>query len=200
MCSAERYIDRINTRVSGERSTMRRVASTPSSSGMAMSMMTMSGRRRRASETASRPLPATPTTCRSFPPSSRARSPSRTTAWSSASITETGMAPPASGIAASSIVFHQDLYPVVGARFEGEARPDRLGPLAHDQQAPAGVGARAVDVLRVESHAVVAHREESAAVLAPYRDLHVLRVGVLRDVVERLLGDAEHGEVHRLGQ
>src|SRR5882672_9554166 len=194
MCSAERYIDRISTRVSGERSTMRRVASTPSSSGMAMSMITMSGRRRSASDTASRPLPAAPTTCRSLPASSRARSPSRTTAWSSASITETGISPP------SGIVFHQNLRSVVGARFQRKVRADRLGPLAHDQQPPAGLGARAVEPLRVGAHAVIAHRQHGVAVLATYRNLDALRVGVLGDVVERLLRDPKHREVDRLGQ
>src|SRR5580765_2267169 len=195
MCSAERYIERISTRVSGHRSTMRRVASTPSSSGMAMSMMTMSGRSRTASATASRPLPATATTCRSLPPSSRARRPSLTTAWSSASITETGIWPPA-----SSVVFHQNLHAGVGTSLQAELGADRLGPLAHDQQPPPRFGARTVDALRIEADAVVADREDRAAVLAADRYLHVLGVGVLGDVVERLLGDAEHGQVDGLGQ
>src|SRR5262245_59036686 len=195
MCSAERYMDRISTRVSGQRSTMRRVDSTPSSSGMAMSMMTISGFWRSASATASRPLPATPTTCRSLPPSSSARSPSRTTAWSSASITETAMCPPA-----SSVVLHQNLHAAVGAGLQRKVRADRLGALAHDQEAPAGPRARAVDPLRVEADPIVAHRQHGAAVPATNRDLHALRVGVLGDVVERFLRDAEHREVHRLGQ
>src|SRR5882672_1994720 len=195
MCSAERYMERISTRVSGHRSTMRRVASTPSSSGMAISMMTMSGRSRSASLTASRPLPATATTCRSLPPSSRARSPSRTTAWSSASITDTGISPPA-----LSVVFHEHLHAAVGAGLQRELGADRLGPLAHDQQPPTGFRARTFEALWIESYSVVAHREHRAAVLAPDGDLHALGVGMLGDVVERFLGDAEHGEIDRLGQ
>src|SRR5882672_5906193 len=195
MCSALRYMDRISTRVSGHLSTMRRVASTPSSSGIAMSMMTISGRSRRAWATASRPLPATATTCKSLPPSSRARRPSLTTAWSSASITETGMV-----TSPSSIVFHQHLHATVGAGLQTELRPDRLGPLAHDEEPPARLRAGTVDALRIEADAVVAHREDRAPVLAPDRDLHALCVGVLGDIVERFLGDAEHGKIDRLGQ
>src|SRR6267378_5302949 len=195
MCSAERYMERISTRVSGQRSTIRRVASTPSSSGMAISMMTMSGRSRSASLTASRPLPATATTCRSLPPSSRARSPSRTTAWSSASITDTGISSPD-----SSVVFHENLHAAVGARFQRELRADRLGSLAHDQQAPPGFRAGTFEALWIDVYSVVAHREYRAAVLAPDRDFHALGVGVLGDVVERFLRDAEHGEIDRLGE
>src|SRR6267142_4508484 len=195
MCSALRYIERISTRVSGDRSTMRRVASTPSSSGMAMSMMTMSGRKRSASATASRPFPATATTCKSLPPSSRARSPSRTTAWSSASITETGISPPD-----LSVVFHHNLHAAVGTGLQAELGADRLRPLAHDQQSPTRFRAGTADPLRIETDAVVAHRENRAAVLAADCDLHAPGVGVLGDVVERFLGDAKHREIDRLGQ
>src|SRR5438876_10375603 len=195
MCSALRYIERISTRVSGQRSTMRRVASTPSSSGIAMSMMTTSGRRRCASATASRPFPATPITCRSWPPSSKARRPSRTTAWSSASITVTGMSS-----SRSDMVLDEHLHAGVGFGVKGETGPDGLGPLAHDQQPPAGAVVRCADSPRIEAHAVVAHRQGGKSVYTLDRDLHVIGVRMLGDVVERLLRDPEHRKIDRLGQ
>jgi len=53
---------------------------------------------------------------------------------------------------------------------------------------------------RIEADAIVADRQRRQAVGASDRDLYAFRVRVLGDVVERLLGDPEHGEVHRLGQ
>src|SRR5207302_4663115 len=64
-----------------------RVASSPLSEGIPMSMTTTSGRRRWAICTAWRPLSASPTTSMSSSASSKARRPCRTTVWSSASIT-----------------------------------------------------------------------------------------------------------------
>ncbi len=68
---------------------MRRVASIPSIFGIRMSISTTSGRTRRATSTASSPVPASPTTRRSGAVSTRTRKPARTSTWSSATRTET---------------------------------------------------------------------------------------------------------------
>ncbi len=65
---------------SAARVTMRRVASIPSSTGMRMSISTTSGRKRRASETASSPSPASPTMSVSGSASRILRRPTRTSA------------------------------------------------------------------------------------------------------------------------
>src|SRR5215207_920505 len=66
---------------------IRRVASRPSTSGMRMSIRTMSGWSARARSTASAPVEASPTTSMSSARSSSIRKPERTSAWSSASST-----------------------------------------------------------------------------------------------------------------
>src|SRR5207247_2361154 len=64
-----------------------RVASSPLSEGIPMSMTITSGRKRLAICTAWRPLSASPTTFRSFSALSNVRMPCRTIVWSSANIT-----------------------------------------------------------------------------------------------------------------
>ena len=75
---------RISTRVAGWAAAIRRVASMPSRTGIRMSISTTSGRVRRASATASCPSLASPTTAVSGSFSRILRSPTRTSAWSSA--------------------------------------------------------------------------------------------------------------------
>src|SRR5437867_7908509 len=75
---------RASTRARGAEREIRRVASMPFSSGIATSMTTTSGSKRSASSTASRPVPASPTTSMSCCESSISRKPCRTIAWSSA--------------------------------------------------------------------------------------------------------------------
>src|SRR5881296_2685161 len=72
------------TRAQGAEREIRRVASIPFNSGIATSMTTTFGVNCSASSTASRPLPASPTTSMSGCESSISRNPWRTIAWSSA--------------------------------------------------------------------------------------------------------------------
>ena len=71
---------------------MRRVASSPSSSGMRMSIRTTVGWKRAALSTASSPLLASATTSMSSSPESSMRKPARTIDWSSATRTRIVMA------------------------------------------------------------------------------------------------------------
>src|SRR5579884_689837 len=80
----------ISTRVSGRRVRISRVASMPLPSARRTSITTRSGRTRSASATASATVPASATTRMSPAASSMARSPLRTTSWSSTSITRSG--------------------------------------------------------------------------------------------------------------
>lgn len=74
----------MTTRTSGAVAAIRRVDSIPSMpSASRRSISTTSGRRRPARRTASSPSPLSPMTSRPGSPSTRARSPARTTAWSS---------------------------------------------------------------------------------------------------------------------
>src|SRR5688572_24694862 len=100
---------------------MRRVASSPSSSGMRMSIKTTAGRKRAAFSTASSPLLASATTSMSGSPESSMRKPARTIDWSSATRTRTVI-----GFERCSCVL-----PVKGeARAEDEA-PVGCGPRVH---------------------------------------------------------------------
>ena len=78
--------------VSGCAARIRRVASTPSTPGMRRSISTTSGRWRAASATASSPSVAAATGVMSGAASSSVISPSRTSAWSSTTITRTAPA------------------------------------------------------------------------------------------------------------
>ena len=70
---------------------MRRVASSPSISGMRMSITTTSGFSARTCSSACAPVAASPTTSMSSRESSSARNPARTIGWSSASTTLVGV-------------------------------------------------------------------------------------------------------------
>ena len=76
-----------------------RVAASPSSSGMRMSMSTTSGSKRAAFSIASSPLPASATTSMSSSAENSIRNPARTSDWSSATSTRIVMPapPPAEG-------------------------------------------------------------------------------------------------------
>jgi hypothetical protein len=73
-----------STRTAGSLSRRVAMAAGPSSSGICRSISTTSGRNARASSTAWVPVAASPTSCMSGWVASIARSPSRTTGWSSA--------------------------------------------------------------------------------------------------------------------
>ena len=85
-------------RAAGFAARISRVAWSPSTSGIRMSISTTFGSKRAAFSTASRPSPASATTSMSSSPPSSIRKPARTMDWSSATSTRmlTG-APPAAG-------------------------------------------------------------------------------------------------------
>lgn len=87
--SSVSYVVRISTRVSRRSGSAQIsvVAPRPSASGIRMSITTTSGRSSRASRTASRPSPASPTTLMSSVLSNSSRKAPRNSAWSSASST-----------------------------------------------------------------------------------------------------------------
>src|SRR5919197_1138525 len=78
--------------------------------------------------------------------------------------------------------------PFAGFRAHPQPPADRLGPLAHRDQAEVPPRLRS---LRVEAGAVVRDGDDEAATLAAHLYANVLRVCVLERVADRLLRDAE---------
>ena len=163
---------------------MRRVAWSPSSSGMRMSIRTTVGSKRAALSTASSPLLASATTSMSSSPASSMRKPARTIDWSSATSTRIV-------IADSSLEWE--------ARAEDEPAPGRrscahltavdLDALADaDEPVPEAVGRRAAQT-------VVAYLD--LELIRPVADGHVRVAGarVLEGVGQALLNDAVGREV-----
>src|SRR5690242_18981266 len=157
---------RMTTAVPGHEATIRLVASMPFMLGMAMSMTTTSGDCSSARRTLSRPSAASATIAKSGCFSSRARSPSRTTVWSSASSMRMG------------ILFFGDRQlsqyrcspPRMG--FDGDAATQPADALFHTEQPEAS------HVAGVESVAVVTDTEADPARLTTQLNLDVVRVGV----------------------
>src|SRR5512133_1190305 len=174
---------RITTAVLGQEARMRRVASIPFMFGMAMSMTTTSGSYSSARRTLSRPSPASATTAISGCFSSRARSPSRTTVWSSASSMRMGI----------FLVLGGPLQRQCGddgrspprLRFDGEPAAEASNALLHAEQA------EAADDAGVEAVAVVAHAAADAAGLPAHLYFDVVGVGVAGGVVHGLLDEPE---------
>src|SRR5687768_2429119 len=117
------------------------------------------------------------------------RSPSATTPWSSAMRTL---------IAMSAGDTHDDPRPAAGRGPDLESAPDRLCALPHCHHAQSGPAPGNRAGRRFEAYAVVRHRYDELRVRALERDAHVAGMSVLRDVVERLLHDAEQGNFARL--
>src|SRR5262245_39337146 len=157
------------------------MASTPSSCGITRSISTTSGRSRSASSTAWRPSAASPTTSIPSWRSRNVRSPSRTTAWSSAISTRM-----------TSASGHLEAHSRSRARSRVDREPPAQAarPLLHRRQ-PEAAGAE-LGLAGVEPVAVVVDLQNYAAVASAEPYVHVLRVGVPDRVVERFLGDPEY--------
>src|SRR3990172_9061067 len=168
-------------------------AASPSISGMEMSMTITSGVRLRASSTASRPLEASPTTSMSGSMSRRARSPERSTAWSSARRTRIfsviGALPAAAPRQRS---LNRDARAPAHGRLNLHRSADEGEPLLHAEQAEAG-SARPHRGLHVETAAVVLDDQAQRASTPGEAGLRPGSLGVLGYVGERLLHDpVEH--------
>src|SRR5213594_2245020 len=173
------------TLVSGRASRMVRQASTPLPSGSRMSMTMTSGFALAAVSMASAVVPASPTTSMSLWRPISVRRPSRTTSWSSTSITR---------ICGSAIRFlhrrqlHAYLRPAARLALNPERAADGERALAHVVQS---VAARAR--LEVEADAVVRDEQDDAAVLLEEMHRRVTRARVARDVPQRVGRDVVGG-------
>src|SRR3990172_2139406 len=189
--------ERTRTLVVGTALRIRRVASRPLSSGIAMSMTTTAGRSALVSFTAWRPVSASPTTWMSPSDSRRARSPSRTTLWSSASSTVIGFIPMNTRVracggllAATERNLRSDGGALSRLRLDVETAADHLHALSHAEQpqSPDPLGDQ--QALRVKGPAVVVYFHPNEA-LDPL-NIHVHQAGVrmLGDIGECFLGHA----------
>src|SRR3990172_3227816 len=160
-------------------------AASPSISGMEMSMTMTSGVRLRANSTASRPLEASPTTSMSGSMSRRARSPERSTAWSSARRTRifsvTGALPAA---APRQWGLHRDTGAPAQSRLNSHPSADEGQPPLHAEEAEPGA-AGAPRGLHVEPAAIVLDDETQGAAATGQAGPHPRRAGVLGDVGQR---------------
>src|SRR5262249_33170978 len=165
-------------RAPGPRWRSSRIASPPSSFGITRSMSTTAGRSSSASATASAPSEASPTISIPGCSSRKLRSPSRSTAWSSAMTTRIG----------SDIEMHGRAFAFGRADLEPAADP--LRPLLHRRQ-PEPACAQ-LDGLRVEAAAAVDDVEREVAVVAAQPDHDAARLRMSQRVLHRLLRDPEH--------
>src|SRR5205814_22250 len=175
--------------VSGDTRWIWRVASRPFNKGIARSSTAMPGWRLFASLQASCPSEASPTTsCPDF--SSSARTPWRMIWWSSASNTREPISP-----------LQRDFGPqgraAAGLRGDVHGTAERAEPLADaDQSEPCA----ALEPVRGETDAVIAHGERYALRGVANLDVRCARPGVLDHVVERFLRDPIERDLHRRRQ
>src|SRR3954470_320802 len=169
------------TRHFGSRSRIARVASAPFSSGIDRSISTTSGCVSFATRTASRPSGTVATTCRSGCASIRCLRPSATTPWSSA-IRILMVMSEGDSRAQCSPFARRALYLQMAPR-------GHHALLHRGHAVPAGARMR----LRVEPLAVVADGQHHVLLIRLEPQVDRFRAGVLGDVVERLLRDAEEG-------
>src|SRR5579871_4432776 len=183
----------ITTAVRGLAARMRRVASMPLRLGMAMSMMTTSGVCSSARRILSRPSAASATTAMSGCFSSRARRPSRTTVWSSASNMRMGIASVGYGEFGHGQL-GGDHGSLAELRVNAHAAAKAANPLLHAEEA------HAPHESGIESHTIVAHRKKYATVLAGDRDLDGAGIAVPCRVVQSLLDEAVDASLVLVGK
>src|SRR5438105_3954450 len=177
--SSSPKVESASTLTSGARSRSAAVASIPPTSGMTTSITTTSGRSASTCSTAAWPFSASPTTSMSGRTSRKSRRPWRTTAWSSAMRTR---------IASVNLDLHRNRRPGPGRGRHREDAADRLGPLAHRDQAQSPPR---LNTFGVEADAVVLHGHDQALAGGAQPHVDVLGVAVLERVRRRLLRDAE---------
>src|SRR3990172_5056638 len=179
---------RMSTFSPGTSPRRRRVASSPSP-GMLMSSATTSGDLPRACSTASSAVAASPTTSKSPWASRSIRTPSRKRVWSSASRTRI--------FSTLFLVGNLDADIRAGAGPGGDLKPrvDEVGPLPHPLEPDPGgaVGARE----DLEPAAIVPDGLDQLRRPELELDGGGPRGGMLGDVADRLLQDAEERRLHR---
>src|SRR5947209_2723574 len=187
--SRSSYCVSTSTRARGWSLRSCRVASSPPSPGMAMSIRTTSGSSLRHSSTAAWPSAASPTTSTSGTLASNALMPSRRMPWSSAIRTRMrSIAPP------SRERYAEREVGALSPRGLDPQRPaQHLDALAHAEQSPAAAGGVGLRDLALETLAVVFDVDAQRPVLHRGLDQDALRVRVLVDVGDRLLHHAEDG-------
>src|ERR1035441_3604657 len=178
---------------------MRRMAATPSISGMTMSIRIRSGRAARANSTAWAPLAASATTQKPPIRSQRWRKPWRMRVWSSA-IRILAMAHLIGGVGGRQQGDEQ-LRTLTDGAVDVQRAAQAEDPLAHLAQAEMSGMSGCADQAGVEAAAVVAERERHAA-RRIYGEMHPCRTraGVVGDVVQALLDDAEQRQFVGRGQ
>src|SRR5436190_20976112 len=173
---------RMITPIFGSRLTICAVASMPLSSGMAISIITMSGFTASANRTASRPSAASPTTSMPCWRSSRNRTPLRTTPWSSASRIRT--------VIVSRLLVDRNSREHCGAlsalRRQLQFPAELHHALLHSDQPEAPPAHRC----GLEAHSVVLHRDRELPLMNRHADVNRLGSRVPRAVRERFLHDA----------
>src|SRR5574341_461049 len=169
------------------------VASSPPSPGIATSMRTTSGLRRRHCSTASRPSAASPTTSMSGESLRSARIPSLRIAWSSAMRTRilpTGRLAPRGNL-------ERDPRALARRGLDVDVSAEQLDALADAEQAEPGprpLGPRRLR--RGEPLAVVLDLEGHDTLPQRALDEHRLRLGVPDDVGHGFLNHAEERDLH----
>src|SRR5690606_26551344 len=192
------YVVRTRTRAGSSRSTISRIADTPSIPGIRRSMRTTSGSSAAALSTASLPSAASPTTSKASSLANIPRKPSRTTGWSSTRSRRIG----ASGIShhPHDRQGHRDGGPSAGGGLHLEASVELFDACLHRPQPVAAV----LRCVRREPPTVVADVDGDDVPDVREGDPHPGSLGVLGDVGERLLHrpqerDFDLGmEVHRV--
>src|SRR4030042_965433 len=115
-------------------------------------------------------------------------------AWSSTSITRIVCPSDMNGIPLlHRLPVDADRRPAPRAALDLQSGLDLSGPLLHDPQAEVIPG----DLRHLETHSIIPDvQPHPGSRVAAQIDPHLARLGVLGDVVERLLGDTIEGHLH----
>src|SRR3954464_10346415 len=157
---------------------------------METSMTITSGPRSTAWRQAASPSAASPTTSMSGWASIRARSPARTTLWSSARRMRNLVAMIGISRALPQGDAGTDRRPAAVRRLDQERPAHQRHALPHPQQAQAPAARTRPGLLRIEAPAVVLDQGGDLAPAALHDHAHAASPGMLRDVVQGLLHDA----------
>src|SRR5581483_3846547 len=177
-------------RVSGRVSRISRQASTPLPSGSRTSITTTSGFSLAATATASATLPASATTDMPGRRSSSARKPSRTTSWSSTSITRIS-----SAIHPPKRYAHGDRRAEAALTGDLQDAAELYGPVPHIRNAATGVESR-----HIGSNPIIAHDQDQSIIRNADFQTDPAGQRVLSHVGQTLFGDLQQLSGLRLGE
>src|SRR3990172_8934916 len=184
---------RMSTRTSGISFRARRVAARPSMGCMVMSMTITSGWDSRAFFRASCPSAASATTSKPPWASRSSRSPSRKSLWSSARsirILATLHLPGPQG------QLHPDPGSLPGLGMNLQASPDKVRPFLHPLEADGPFQDRRFQTLQVKAPPIILHLGYKATIGKTEPKVGVPGLGVLGNIVGRLLENAKEGRLH----